>query len=95
MSRSWYAYLGSGSYSNPNNYNLTLVMPTCRNGANLCAVFATATTIMVGCPPVAMPGIKPLVISTNLQTYIANGLVQLLPTPQPVPPDAAYVFFKP
>lgn len=86
--------MDSGSYSNPNNYTRSVVMPGCRNGARLCAVFATDRLVMTGCPPVEMPGINPLLISNNLQSYIASGLVQLVPTPQPPPPDTAYVFFK-
>ncbi|WP_146610807.1 hypothetical protein [Pedobacter cryoconitis] len=68
-------------------------MPACRNGARLCAVFATEGPL-VGCPGNQMPGIHPLVISANIQTYIAGGLVQLVATPQPIPPDDAYVFLN-
>ncbi|MBB5647384.1 hypothetical protein HDE70_003706 [Pedobacter cryoconitis] len=91
MSRLWYAYMGSGSYSDPHSYTRSVVTPTCRNGAHLCAVFATEGPT-VGCPP--GPGPYPLFISTNIQSYIASGLVQIIPTPQPPPPDVAYVYFK-
>lgn len=60
--RCWYGYTGSpGDEANVNNY-VKIISPTfCSTGSNLCAILAPSC------------GVKPMVISLNIQSYIVKG----------------------
>ncbi|MGY0036932.1 hypothetical protein [Pedobacter sp. NJ-S-72] len=40
MARSWYGYLSTGDVTDPGNYFLTSVKPSCITGDNICAIYA-------------------------------------------------------
>ena len=88
MSRSWYAYDGSGSPCSVDNYLAMSTAPNypCFSGRILCAVYARDRF---------PKQITPQSISTNLCYYIADGLAS--GGPAPVAPVGAkkYVYFFP
>lgn len=86
MARAWYSYNGSGPVDSVDSYLYASVQPTCLAGRDLCAIYATKG--------VANPS-KPQTISSNLQTYIANGI--MVGGPQPATPQGTkpYAYFFP
>lgn len=82
MARAWYSYTGTGAVDQPVNYIFSSTDPLCRNGIDLCSVYA-----LYGGP-------NPSIISDNLQTYIANGLATQLPQPQTPIGAKKYVYMK-
>ena len=84
MSRSWYAYDGSGSVQSSSNYLAVTVTPTCTIGRDVCAIYARDTN-----PKTT----NPAPLSSNILYYIANGIA--FGGPQPVGPLKKYVYFLP
>lgn len=70
MARAWYAYVGDGAINQPANYIYISLKPLCRNGCDLCAIYA------------CYGGFNPCEISENLQLYIANALATCIAQPQ-------------
>jgi len=85
MSKTWYIYNGIGPTNDVDSYIYANTgAPNCRAGRRLCALKA----LFDPTNPT-----KPLVISSNLQVYIAQGMTS--GGPQPPAPDKAYVYFLP
>lgn len=53
MSLSWFTFGGSGSVTDPLNYNAAGVTPTCNQGITICAIFADVQYI--GTPSIPRP----------------------------------------
>ncbi|KIO76836.1 hypothetical protein TH53_12575 [Pedobacter lusitanus] len=83
MARAWYAYDGVGSVVVPGSYLYSPTKPICRNGFDLCAIYAV------------YGGQFPTVVSANIRRYIANGLVNGIPEPQIPVGVVTFVYMKP
>jgi len=85
MARAWFAYDGTGNVDSVDSYLYAPTTgPSCFSGRTLCAIYATRDP--------SNP-LKPLAISTNLQSYIGTGITN--GGPQPPRPDKPYVYFLP
>ncbi|WP_348620629.1 hypothetical protein [Pedobacter lusitanus] len=82
MARAWYSYDGVGSVIAPGSYLYTPIKPACRNGFDLCAIYAV------------YGGQFPTVVSANLRKYIAQGLTNGVPEPQISVDAVTYVYMK-
>ena len=83
MCRRWYAYMVEGPVDSVDSYLYSDAgSPSCFSGRRLCAIYAT-------CDP-TNPN-QPLTISQRLQNYIATGITN--GGPQPQPPEKPYVYF--
>jgi len=85
MLKAWYIYNGSGDVSDKNSYTLANTgAPSCRAGRKLCALKALYEPLNPT---------RPMIISSNLQVYISQGITN--GGPQPPAPNKAYVYFLP
>ena len=66
MATSWFLYDGSGSTTDPLNYNQVSGTPACFAGVTICAIFAE--TQMVGSPPAPRP-----IITATLSNEITTA----------------------
>ena len=82
MARAWYVYSGYGAVDRPVNYTFINRKPLCRNGVDLCVIYA------------CYGGLNPTRISDNLLIYIANGLATELAQPQVPIATKKYVYMK-
>ena len=85
MSRAWYIYNGTGSTDDVDSYVYanTGAPGFCFSGRTVCAVYATFNELNPN---------EPLVISSNLQVYISDGIQH--GGPRPSSPFKHYVYFK-
>ena len=81
MARFWYSYV-SGDERVPSSYSLADVTPTCLNGPQMCAIYATGG------------GETPNAFSQRLQNYIANALITKIAQPQDTNTFKKYVYVK-
>lgn len=89
MGRAWYAYTNTGS--DPllaSSYRLVTTMPACRNGIEICAIYAYFIGDVL--PAIGSSPRSPL--TTNIQLYITNGLVSF--SAQPDTDGGAFVYLK-
>lgn len=82
MARSWYAYNGTGDPIVPSSYNISFFKPTCINGNQICAIYATGT------------GPAPSFLSTNIRGYIADVQLTLVAKPNSGSGIKKYVYGK-
>ncbi|KIO76834.1 hypothetical protein TH53_12565 [Pedobacter lusitanus] len=83
MARAWYAYDGVSSVILPSSYLYTPIKPACRNGSELCAIYAV------------YGGAFPVNISANIRKYIAAGITNGVPQPQIPVGAVTYVYLRP
>ena len=72
MANSWYSYLGQGKDPLvPASYRRITVDPLCLDGIDICSVYLLGQTATTPSAP----------FTTNMLTYITNGLSTLTPQP--------------
>ncbi|MBB6501664.1 hypothetical protein [Pedobacter cryoconitis] len=87
MGLNWYAYIGgtAGDPTLARNYSrIVHGKPGCVFGAFVCAIYSLGGMITPYSP-----------LTPNIQTYIANGLANLVPEPQLPVGSKPYVYMKP
>lgn len=82
MARFWYSYDTVGSPYALSSYRRQTSTPGCLNGPVVCAIYATAG------------GEHPLLLSTNLRQYIADGLANNVAEPATPAGNKFYVYLK-
>jgi hypothetical protein len=83
MARAWYSFNGGTNTTLVSNYSLMTVIPTCINGAVICAIYAPEG----GANPTGP-------LSANLQRYISNAVGTGLAQPQAPVNAKKYVYLK-
>jgi len=79
MANSWFKYDGSGSITDPQNYNQVAALPNCPSpDVNICAIFANTQFIAGVARPIITPALQ-TEINNAFSSKIESANVRLQP----------------